>query len=171
MTSETTPVTGAYLASSLGTGVWYAKALLADVEPDSFARMPMANFNHAAFNYGHLALYPNKMLELIGRTDAQLELPFGDDLYGAGVECVEQDGRYVDMDVTVESFFAAHDSVLAVLPGVDSEVFAQANPVEGFSDMMPRIGDAITFLCCSHTMMHLGQVSMWRRAMGLGSCF
>ena len=33
------------------------------------------------------------------------------------------------------------------------------------------LGRLTKFMCCSHTMMHLGQVSMWRRAMGLGSCF
>lgn len=170
MTSETTPVTGAYLAASLGTCVWYAKALLADVEPDSFARMPMANFNHAAFNYGHLALYPNKMLELIGRTDAQLELPFGDDLYGAGVECVEQDGRYQSMDVITSAFFEGHDRLLEILPTIDPTVMEIELPEGRAREMFTTVGNAVTFMSCSHTMMHLGQVSMWRRAMGLGSC-
>ena len=170
MPSEASTVTGTHLAASLGTGLWYAKALLTDIDPDTFAHMPMADFNHAAFNYGHLALYPNKMLELLGRTDAQLELPFGDDLYGAGVECVEQDGRYQSMDVITGAFFAGHERLLEILPTIDPEAMDVELPEGRAREMFSIVGNAVTFMSCSHTMMHLGQVSMWRRAMGLGSC-
>ena len=171
MTTASTSHHTDYLVHSLDFSMNYGRALLKDVNAADFAKLPMPNFNHPAFVYGHLAVSANFMLELLGRDDGKIEIPFDPEPYTPSATCVEQDGRYAGMDVTVESFFSAHDSVLAVLPGVDPEVFAQANPVEGFSNMMPRIGDAITFMCCSHTMLHLGQVSMWRRAMGLGSCF
>lgn len=171
MTTATNSHHTEYLVHSLSFTMNYARALLKDVKEDDFAKLPMPNFNHPAFVYGHLAVTANFMLELLGRDDAKIELPFDPEPYTPSATCVEQDGRYSDMDGIVSSCFAAHDAVLEVLPTIDPEVFAQANPVEGFSNMMPRIGDAITFMCCSHTMMHLGQVSMWRRAMGLGSCF
>jgi hypothetical protein len=37
------------------------------------------------------------------------------------------------------------------------------------SEMLPTLGAAMMFMCGSHLQMHLGQVSSWRRAMGLGS--
>ena len=149
----------------------YARSLLKDVKAEDFAKLPMPNFNHPAFVYGHLAVTANFMLELLERDDAKIELPFDPEPYTPSATCVEDDGRYADMDSIIDAFTRAHDSVLAVLPQIDEELFARPNPVVGFSGMMPRIGDAITFMCCSHTMMHLGQISMWRRAMGLGSCF
>jgi hypothetical protein len=35
--------------------------------------------------------------------------------------------------------------------------------------MFPTIGGAVNFLLVGHVQMHLGQVSTWRRVMGLGS--
>jgi hypothetical protein len=35
--------------------------------------------------------------------------------------------------------------------------------------MCPTIGAVANFLLSAHHMMHLGQVSAWRRAVGLGS--
>jgi hypothetical protein len=35
--------------------------------------------------------------------------------------------------------------------------------------MFPTVGGAVNFLCGGHNMMHLGQISTWRRAAGLGS--
>ena len=170
MTSETTTAIGTHLASSLGVGVWYARTLLTDVDPDTFAHMPMDTFNHAAFNYGHLALYPNKMLEMIDRTDAMIELPFRNDLYGAGVEYVEQDGRYQSMEVITKAFFDGHERLMEILPTVDPGIMARELPEGRAREMFSTVGNAVTFMSSSHTMMHLGQVSMWRRAMGLGSC-
>jgi hypothetical protein len=34
---------------------------------------------------------------------------------------------------------------------------------------MPTVGAAVNFMLGGHLQMHLGQVSAWRRAMGLGS--
>jgi hypothetical protein len=36
-------------------------------------------------------------------------------------------------------------------------------------EMFPHKGGLITFLCIGHMQMHLGQISAWRRIMGLGS--
>ena len=171
MTSTTASHHTDYLVHSLGFTMNYARSLLKEVKEETFAHLPMPNFNHPAFVYGHLAVSGNFMLELLGRDDAKVELPFDTEPYTPTAICVEQDGRYSEMDVLVDSFFRVHDSALKTLPSVDPEIFAKANPVEGFNNMMPRVGDAVTFMCCSHTMMHLGQISMWRRAMGLGSCF
>ena len=171
MTLETVPTHGTYLANALEKTTGYAKVLLTDIEPDSFAHMPMPNFNHPAFCYGHLSLYPNFWLDFMGRPDAQIELPYDPEPYQAGVECVEQDGRYASMEVITGAFFAGHKRALEVLPTIDPEVFAQQIPQEGqYRDFFGVIGNALTFMSGAHLMMHLGQVSMWRRAMGLGSC-
>jgi len=47
----------------------------------------------------------------------------------------------------------------------------QANPMGGrMSEMFPTMGSAVMFMCGSHMQMHLGQISAWRRVMGMGSC-
>lgn len=161
----------AHLTNSLGVTMNYARALLTDVQEDQFAHLPMPGFNHPAFCYGHLAGYPNRMMEFLGCPEEQVELPFDPAPYQAGAECVEQDGRYAVMPVIVDAFFDAHDRLIKVLPSATPERFAAPSGLDGrMGEIFPRIGDAIDFMCGHHIAMHLGQVSMWRRAMGLGSC-
>ena len=171
MTLETVPTHGNFLAHALEKTTGYAKVLLTDIEPDSFAHMPMPNFNHPAFCYGHLALYPNLWFDFLGRPEEKIEIPFDEALYQQGAECVEQDGRYASMEEITSTFFAVHKRALEVLPTVDASVFAQELP-EGtrYRDFFGHVGNALTFMTGPHLMMHLGQVSMWRRAMGLGPC-
>ena len=151
--------------------IGYAEALLKDIDPDAFAHLPLPTFNHPAFCFGHLALYPNRWLEFLGRGGDAYALPFDAEPYLAGAECVEQDGRYASMETITTAFFAAHRNFLDLAPGIDPARFAAEIP-EGspYRDFFGLVGNAVTFMACSHTMMHLGQVSMWRRAMGLGSC-
>ena len=157
--------------ATLERTIGYAEALLKDVDPGTFAHLPLPNFNHPAFCFGHLALYPNRWLEFLGRGDEVHVLPFDADPYLAGAECVEQDGRYASMEVITTAFFESHRNFAELAPGIDPLRFAdeipEGNPYRPFFGL---VGNAVTFMACSHTMMHLGQISMWRRAMGLGPC-
>jgi hypothetical protein len=38
-------------------------------------------------------------------------------------------------------------------------------------ELFPTVGAAVNFLVVGHTQSHLGQISVWRRLMGLGSAF
>ena len=38
-----------------------------------------------------------------------------------------------------------------------------------FTKHMPALLDIVVFMCINHEAMHLGQLSAWRRAMGLPS--
>ena len=63
-----------------------------------------------------------------------------------------------------------YETIIGILPEVPAMVFSAANPMEGkFAEMLPTRGDAVSFMMNNHIMMHAGQVSFWRRAMGMGS--
>ncbi|MCL4211080.1 MAG: DinB family protein [Phycisphaeraceae bacterium] len=148
----------------------YGELLLKDIPADRFAHMPLPNMNHAAFNYGHLSIYPNRLLSMIGRDDLVVEKPGFTDLFKAGSPCVEQDGRYPAKDVIASYYVDRYQALLKALEGVAEETFARPNPAEGrMRELFPTVGKAVNFLLGAHHMMHLGQVSAWRRAIGLGS--
>ncbi|MEE2681927.1 MAG: DinB family protein [Planctomycetota bacterium] len=171
MPADSTVHPSTHLLNSLGFSMNYARALLTGISEEQFAHMPMPGFNHPAFCYGHLACYPNRMMELLGCPEEQCELPFDPAPYKAGAECVEQDGRYAAMPVIVDAFFTGYERVAQVLPNVPPEVFVKSTELDGrMGELFPRIGDAIDFMSGNHVMLHLGQVSMWRRAIGLGPC-
>jgi hypothetical protein len=128
--------------------VGYATALLEPIPAEVFAHLPHAEVNHPAFVVGHLGLYLNKTLELVGRADACVAPPFEVSTFEDGAPCVELDA----------------------VRGTAAETFAAENPMEGrMKEMFPTIGVAVNFLVNNHVMMHLGQISTWRRLMGLGS--
>lgn len=150
----------------------YADILLKDIKAETFARKPDAiDTNHPAFVYGHLALYPERLLDLIGQGSlAQPDQKFMD-AFAAGKPCIDDsEGTvYPAMDAIVARFRLRHEAVLSPLADAPDEVFARTNPNEKMRDRFPTIGMLCTFLVNGHIMMHLGQISAWRRCMGLPS--
>ena len=162
--------TGSMIASSLALSLRYTDDLVKTIPAERFCEMPTKDMNHPAFCVGHLAIYANRVLEMIGRADLKIAMPFGDEHFKNGAPCVAQDGRYPSKDVICDTFTKGWSNVLKALPEVDDAVFARENPAEGrFKEMFPTVGGAVNFLCGGHNMMHLGQISTWRRAAGLGS--
>lgn len=151
----------------------FADATLKDIKASDFGKMPRGvKTNSPAFVFGHLATYPDRILELIGRPDLARPDEGYADIFGAGKECIDDpDGKvYPPMEEIVSRFRERHQVLLDALAEVSDETFAKPNPNEKMKDRFPTIGITVTFMLTSHIMMHMGQVSAWRRCMGLGPC-
>lgn len=157
----------------------YGEAMLKDVRADQFARhapgkdgKPVKS-NHPAWVYGHLALYNSRCLELMGLPAGTAAKPAGwDDLFKNGTECRDdrEGSIYPKMELIAKHWSEGTKAVLAALPGVPDEVFSRPNPGEGrMKELLPTVGALVTFLMTGHPMSHFGQVSAWRRFMGMGS--
>ena len=158
-----------FMAFALRQPLAYAERILKDIPADRFAHMPIPRMNHPAFCIGHLSLYPNRLLNMIGRKDLVREKPGYAELFQAGVECVEQDGRYPAKDELVTYYFDRYRTISELLPNISDETLQLPNPIEGrMRELFPTIGAAMNFLLNNHNMVHLGQISAWRRAAGLG---
>jgi hypothetical protein len=168
MTTETTTLVEP-IRACLITSTGYGQMLVADIPAEKFAHQPHPQMNHPAFCMGHLAIYPDNALKLVGREDLARPEPIFDELFAAGVECVADPAGCPSKDVIVDRYVERHEALAAALEEVGDAVLLQENPAEGrFKAMCPTIGAALNFYANNHHMMHLGQVSAWRRAMGLG---
>ena len=148
----------------------YAETLLKDIPAARFAHMPHPTMNHPAFCIGHLSLYPNKLFGLIGQPNKVVEKKGYDDLFKSGTACVEQDGRYPHKDEIVAHFMERYHAIINAIATTPDEIFARENPLEGrMKEIFPQVGIAVNFMLNNHVMMHLGQISAWRRAVGLPS--
>ena len=158
-----------HVLPGLRLGLGYADALTKSIPAESFASFPAKDVVCPAFYMGHLAIYPHRALAMLGRGDLTVPNPAGwDDRFKAGVEA--QPGDYPSKDAIMSHFMAGYRAVAKALEAAPDSVFSEENPAEGrFREMFPTKGGAITFLCIGHVQMHLGQVSTWRRVMGLGS--
>ncbi|MCE9618299.1 MAG: DinB family protein [Planctomycetes bacterium] len=170
--TATTVGVGSMISFNLRMAMTYAEKLCADIPADKFGHIPMKGVNHPLFCIGHLGLYAERALTLIGREDLARKVdPKQEELFKNGAPCLEQDGRYPNKDAVLKNYMERYKVVADALPEVSDETFARANPMGGrMTEILPTIGAATMFMCGSHLQMHLGQISAWRRVIGMGSC-
>jgi hypothetical protein len=151
-------------------GIRYAEQLVKTIPADVFAKMPMKDLNSAAFNIGHLSIYGDRACSLLGRSDLVKPMPYSVDLFKNGAPCLDQPGLYPAKDVLVSTFLERQRLAIEAYAGASEAALNAENPAEGrFKEMFPTVGSAVSFLLNGHVQSHLGQISAWRRVMGLGS--
>lgn len=167
---------GNMIADSCDLGIGYAERLLEGVQPSDFGKFArpggeVITSNHPAFIYGHLSLYPKRVISNLDQ-DASSVTPSEkyDELFSPKATCVDDpDGKiYPPMDELVEKMVTGYRQVSETLRAADDELFHRENPAEGrLKELFPTNGAAIGFYVGGHVMVHIGQLSAWRRAMGL----
>lgn len=166
---------GNVIADSLGLSLGYADRLLEGISAARFPRFAtvggqVVESNHPAFVYGHLSLYAPKILHQIGAPAPQI--PEGFELrFSKTAQCVDDPDLdlYPAMDEIVTFFHEGHRMVTGALRSTPDDVLQRPNPAEGrMKELFPTIGSVQAFYCGGHMMMHLGQVSAWRRMEGHG---
>lgn len=153
----------------------FSERLLVGVTAEQFARKPSVNgkaieTNHPAWVFGHLATYPTKVAAMVGLDGTKLAPPAGfEELFKDGTPCKDDPSGsiYPAMGAITAAFFTAHDGLFELLAGIDDSKLIQPTPDEKARARFPLIGGRVNFMCNNHIMMHMGQISAWRRCMGL----
>lgn len=166
---------GLCIADSLKLSLMYAERLLKDVSADQFARLAnvkgtVIESNHPAFVYGHLALYGPRVTEQLGTEAISIPDSF-EPVFAPSATCVDDpDGTiYPSMNEITTVFFDGYKQALTALESATDEQLAPVNPSEKMAAKFPTLGSMHTFYVGGHMMIHFGQISAWRRMMGLGA--
>ena len=154
----------------------YAERLVGQVPAESFARVPVVGgvpiiINHPAFVLGHLSLYPVQLAEMAGIQVQGTEVPeHYQTLFKMGAQCVDDpQGRlYPSKDELVERYFTSTDALIARLPDLDTKIFDAPLENPARRGKFGTVGAFLAYLLLAHPQTHLGQVSGWRRCMGMG---
>jgi hypothetical protein len=154
----------------------YAERLLKDVTPQMFARTPVVNgavvtINHPAFVFGHLSLYPVQLAEMVGVSTQGMIVPTSySGLFKIGAQCHDDaEGTiYPAMEELTSGYFASYDALLSVLSSIQSEKLNLPLENPARREKFGTVGAFMTYLLLAHPQGHLGQISGWRRCMGLG---
>ena len=171
---------GNCIADSLQVSLDYADRLLAGISADRFARFAAVatgtgatrtvESNHPAFVLGHLALYTPRIVSLLGGTPTAVPTRF-EEVFSKDDTCIDDVAgtAYPPMAEVVEVFRHGCREAIAALRAASDDVLERNNPMRGpMAEMFPSVGSLAGFLSGGHMMMHLGQVSAWRRIEGLG---
>lgn len=167
---------GLTIADSLQLSLGYGERLLKDVTADQFGRFAApggqtVESNHGAFIYGHLSLYAPRIVEALGQSPVQIPEGF-ESVFSKDATCVDDaDGTvYPAMEQVTAFFLEGYKAALEALKATDDSVFQQPNPAGGrMTDLFPTLGSMHNFYVGGHVMLHMGQMSAWRRMLGLGS--
>ena len=81
---------------------------------------------------------------------------------------MDDPARYPSKDEIIGIYQSHNEALIETLRTVDDDVLHQPN-TNFAPDRFPTIGAIVNFLGGAHHMVHLGQVSTWRRLIGLGS--
>jgi hypothetical protein len=166
---------GNVIGDSLQLSLGYAERLLKDVTADQFGRLAAVGeqrieSNHGAFIYGHLSLYAPRILEQLGQSTLQIPEGF-DEVFSKDASCQDDpEGTiYPAMDQVTQFFFDGYNAALEALRAADDAVLQQPNPAGGrMTELFPTMGSMQNFYVGGHMMLHMGQMSAWRRMLGLG---
>lgn len=175
MSTVNTSNIGPIIADSANLGLAYAQRLLRSIPPERFAMMAKVGHdrieaNHPAFLLGHLSLYPCRVVAQLGLDASAVEPTANEtELFSKDATCVDDpDGKiYPSMDAISERFFAAYRAAIDAVARADDDAFLRENPNEAMRAKFATMGSMHTFYLGGHLMLHLGQFSTWRRAIGL----
>ena len=163
---------GPTIANAASMGPRYAQRLLTGITAERFARCAapggeMIMANHPAFVIGHLCLYPTKVVSLLGGDTAAVTPPAAfDTAFSKEASCQDDpDGsHYPSQQEVVDFFTASYAAAIEAVRNASDETLAAPNPVDTpLKDVLPTLGSMLAFYLTSHVMMHLGQLSTWRR--------
>lgn len=144
----------------------YALRLVGDLPDAHVTAQPVPGrvLNHPAWVLSHLSLYTTISAAMLRRA------PFADPadhIYGSKSEPLSVAAAYPVRSKLIEQFKAAHDDAEAALLAASEDVFSSPTPLDRWRSLHPTTGDMLVTLMVKHESAHLGQLSAWRRAMGL----
>ncbi|MEZ6210218.1 MAG: DinB family protein [Phycisphaerales bacterium] len=144
----------------------YALGLVEGVSAERMIAQPVAGvtMNHPAWVLSHLNVYAPIAAAMLRRE------PFEDPAehrYGRKSKVVNDLNEYLTKDALIAEYTRVHGDALAALNSADERVFGEATPLERWRAVHPTVGDVVLMLMVKHESIHLGQLSAWRRAMGL----
>ena len=169
---------GNCIGDSLSLSLAYAQRMLVGVTPLMFARYAspggqIIESNHPAFVFGHLSLYGSRIIEqLDGDASAVQPTARFQELFSKDAKCQDDPtgAIYPAQEEVTGAFFQSYEACSELLRNAPDEAFQKPNPMPGrMTELFPSLGSMQAFYVGGHIMMHLGQISAWRRMQGLGA--
>ena len=149
--------------------VGYCRTLVGDIADERMAEQPLAGVNHPAWILGHLAFTADATL---GKLGAHKALPAEwATLFSAGSKPSAQRGLYPSKDDLLPAVEQGYQQLRQKAATANPEQLSRptTNPVT--KQTLPTLKDMVAFLLSGHMGVHLGQLSSWRRMIGLPPLF
>ncbi|CAN5476463.1 hypothetical protein BH11PLA2_BH11PLA2_29930 [soil metagenome] len=123
---------------------------------------PAKTANHAIWQMGHLT---NSVRGMVTKCDPNVAFEFEDDTrFGKSKASIDDPAFFPSKAEILGRFDQAMDTAAAWVSKLSDTEMAKPSP-EGMPAFAPTVGD-VAFLLASHPLMHIGQFTVTRRALG-----
>jgi hypothetical protein len=147
----------------------YCRRLAGDIADERMAEQPLADVNHPAWILGHLALTADGTL---GKLGGQKALPpEWAALFGAGSKPSASRGLYPSRDELLRAVEQSYQQLRQQAAAASSEQLSQPTTSPRMKEVLPTFTEMLAFVLSGHMGVHLGQLSCWRRMIGLPPMF
>src|SRR5688572_2146245 len=150
---------------SFSYALGYLREQVEDLPHKDMVRQPAGVPNHPAWTIGHLVFISQAIGEV-----AALE-PWLDDgwvkAFGPGSMPTEEAVGYPSKDVLLSALADAESRLTVAVRDLDDAALDKPFPDPVYLEVFPTVRHAFTQVLVGHTGFHVGQVAVWRRAMGL----
>lgn len=148
----------------------YGERLVRDLTDEHMTLQPSGEremaVNHPAWAFCHMNIYLPVIQSVIKAE--QFEDP-KNHRFGMNSKPETEFARYGTRQQIMSEWMGGHEAVCALLESSEDVVFEQPVRLERWSGVMPNAGICLPYLMLNHENMHLGQISAWRRVLGLPS--
>ncbi len=147
----------------------YAKNLTDDLPDERWTEQPFPGINHPAWIIGHLANTADSGVTMVGGQKAGK--PEWANLFKGGTTVTSDRSAYPSKEELLNWFNGQYETLQKLSLAATEERLNAPNIHPRLKTLMPTNREVITFLLSSHLAIHLGQLSMWRRLIGLPPLF
>lgn len=143
----------------------YLREQVADLGSGEIVAQPDGIINHPAWVIGHLTVSCQALGGEIGlREWLPTDWPRK---YGTNSTPVPDASAYADKNELLRSLADAQTRITAAVEQLSDDQLDQTLPDENYRILLPTVRHAITQVLVAHPANHIGQITLWRRAMGL----
>jgi len=142
----------------------YGLKLIEDIDPNEMVQRPIENGTSGSWLLGHLSVVYDRVGSMMtGQT-------FLDESwhehFKPGSPVLSDANVYPKKDELVQAYTEGHTRLEEALGKATPDTLNGPNPIEWLVPYLPTAADLIAHILTTHEATHLGQFSMWRRALG-----
>ena len=143
----------------------YLREQVADVSAAAMVAQPGGVVNHPAWVVGHLAVTCQMLGEVAG-VRPWLPEEWGR-RFGTGSVPVADAAAYPAKEELLATLADAQARLTRAVEELDDAQLDAPFPDPAYRDVFPTVRHALTQVMVGHAAFHVGQVAVWRKAMGL----
>lgn len=162
---ECTPMNLGPVLHGFAYSLEYLREQVADVPPADMAALPPGITNHPAWIIGHLTATFESLASVIGVT-TWLPADWAA-RYGSGSVPVADAAAYEAKEKALAMLADAQMRVASAVRRLDEAKLDEPFPDTAYLEVFPTIRQVLVQVMVGHTAFHIGQISVWRKAMGL----